>query len=112
MVTVLGVVGVLVVLFAAAVVATRQDQVLAPAPPDRRDLDLPAGPLSAVDLQRVRFGMALRGYRMSEVDEVLDRLGQQLHGRDAEIARLRALTGDEPAREDAAAGDDAAADGR
>ena len=40
---------------------------------------LPAdGPLGADDLRRVRFSLAFRGYRMSEVDALLDRLARQL----------------------------------
>ena len=32
----------------------------------------------SADLRRVRFSLAFRGYRMSEVDELLDRLASQL----------------------------------
>ena len=46
---------------------------------DRPDLDLPAsGPIRGADLRRVRFSLAFRGYRMSEVDALLDRLANQL----------------------------------
>lgn len=45
------------------------------APPDRHDVSLPAeGPITADDLRRVRFPLALRGYRMGEVDALLERL--------------------------------------
>src|ERR671921_2018337 len=45
---------------------------------DRPDAVVPAeGPLSAEDLRRVRFSIALRGYRMSEVDALLDRLARE-----------------------------------
>ena len=50
---------------------------------------LPDGHLTADDVGRVRFSVGLRGYRMDEVDAVLDRLGEALAERDAEIARLR-----------------------
>lgn len=86
----LGVLGVCLALFAAAVVAVREDEVLAPAERDRADLALPAGPVQAADLQRVRFAMTLRGYRMQEVDEVLDRLADELRVRDARLADLEA----------------------
>jgi DivIVA domain-containing protein len=88
-VTVLGVLGVLGVLFAAAVVATRADPLLADAPPDRPDLALPDGPLGGADVEDVRFSMALRGYRMSEVDAVLARLAAELDERDRRIAELQ-----------------------
>jgi DivIVA domain-containing protein len=46
---------------------------------DRPDLGLPeAGPIRGSDLRRVRFSLAFRGYRMSEVDSLLDRLASQL----------------------------------
>lgn len=87
MVTVLAVIAVLLVLFAAGVVATRNDVELADAPPDRADLALPAGPVRADDVRRVRFGVTLRGYRMSEVDALLERLAEQLEERaDAPVA--------------------------
>jgi DivIVA domain-containing protein len=45
---------------------------------DRPDADVPAtGQLSADDLRRVRFSLAFRGYRMSEVDALLDRLARE-----------------------------------
>ena len=36
------------------------------------------GPLTAQDLRRVRFSTAFRGYRMSEVDALLDRLAAEM----------------------------------
>lgn len=48
---------------------------------DRPDALVPAeGPLQGSHLRRVRFSLALRGYRMSEVDALLDRLAAQLEG--------------------------------
>ncbi len=89
-VTVLAILGVLAVLFVAAVLATREGPELADAPRDAPDLALPVGPLSADDVAEVRFDLALRGYRMSEVDEVLDRLAAELRARDERIAALEA----------------------
>jgi DivIVA domain-containing protein len=89
-VTLLGLLGVLAVLFGTAVLATRSDPLLAEAPPDRPDLELPDPPLAAADLERVRFSMAVRGYRMSEVDAVLDRLAAELADRDRRLAELGA----------------------
>jgi DivIVA domain-containing protein len=46
---------------------------------DRPDLGLPeSGPIRGDDLRRIRFSLAFRGYRMSEVDALLDRLASQL----------------------------------
>ena len=40
------------------------------------------------DLDRTRFGVGLRGYRMGQVDEVLDRVSRDLVQRDDYIADL------------------------
>ena len=39
---------------------------------------LPAGPLSSDDIGQLRFDQGLRGYRMDQVDEVIDALGARL----------------------------------
>jgi DivIVA domain-containing protein len=45
---------------------------------DRPDALVPAdGDITASDLRRVRFSLAFRGYRMSEVDALLDRLASE-----------------------------------
>jgi DivIVA domain-containing protein len=51
-------------------------------------VSLPEGPVSAGVLGRVRFAPALRGYRMDQVDAVLDRVGEELSARDARINEL------------------------
>lgn len=48
----------------------------------------PEGLLSADDVRAARFGTALRGYAMSQVDELLDRLAAEIAERDARIAEL------------------------
>jgi DivIVA domain-containing protein len=50
--------------------------------------DLPDGPLGAEDITSLRFGIALRGYAMGQVDDVLDRLAAEIAVRDARIAEL------------------------
>jgi DivIVA domain-containing protein len=46
---------------------------------DRADVRLPADrPVSGQDLRELRFNTALRGYRASEVDALIDRLADQL----------------------------------
>ena len=58
-----------------AVVATGRGGQLEEVFDDRPDARVPAdGPLRAEDLRRVRFSTAFRGYRMAEVDALLDRL--------------------------------------
>lgn len=62
-----------------AVVASGIGQGMSPVHPDRRDVTIPADrSLAGVDLRTIRFTTALRGYRMSEVDALLDRLASQL----------------------------------
>lgn len=59
------------------------------AVPDRAADQLPAHrPLRRADIEELRLPTALRGYRMAEVDEVLDRLGAELAQREARIAEL------------------------
>ncbi|MDI6911909.1 DivIVA domain-containing protein [Nocardioides sp.] len=72
-----------------AMVAAGRGAPLAEAYDDRPDAGVPAkGPLAAEDLRRVRFSLAVRGYRMSEVDALLDRLATQLEdGSDPEGER-------------------------
>ena len=88
MVTALALLAVAAVLFAATVLATRDRPQLSDAPPDSADLALPEGPLSADHVMAVRFATTLRGYRMSEVDAVLERLAEALRERDERIAAL------------------------
>ena len=47
-----------------------------------------AGQLVAEDVARIRLPVALRGYRMTEVDAVLDRLAVELEVRDRQLAEL------------------------
>ena len=90
MLTLLAVIGVLVVLFVAAVVATNTDEVLIDVLPDAPDLDLPTTAIQAEDLAALRFSQALRGYRMDEVDGVLERLSTELAARDRRLGALQA----------------------
>jgi DivIVA domain-containing protein len=70
---------VVAVMAGIAVVAAGRGGSMAEAFDDRPDARIPIdGPLTAQDLRRVRFSTALRGYRMSEVDALLDRLAAEL----------------------------------
>jgi DivIVA domain-containing protein len=70
---------VVLVMGGVAMVAAGKGAPLAPAYDDRPDALVPAqGDLSGADLRRVRFSLAFRGYRMSEVDALLDRLAAQI----------------------------------
>ena len=61
-----------------AMLAAGRGAPLAEVYDDRADVTVPAeGPVTADDLRRIRFSIALRGYRMSEVDALLDRLASE-----------------------------------
>lgn len=67
-----------------ALVAAGRGEPLAEVYDDRPDVVLPTdGPVSAAALRRVRFPLAFRGYRMAEVDALLDRVAAQLEERGA-----------------------------
>ena len=73
---------VVLVLGGVAVVATGRGGSMAETYDDRPDALVPVdGPLTARDLRRVTFSTAFRGYRMSEVDALLDRLAAELEQR-------------------------------
>jgi DivIVA domain-containing protein len=64
---------------AVAVVAAGFGGSMAEVYDDRPDSRVQAdGPLAGEDLRRVRFTTAFRGYRMSEVDALLERLALEL----------------------------------
>jgi DivIVA domain-containing protein len=66
------------------------------------------GALVAEDIPRIRLPIALRGYRMAEVDAVLDRLAAELEIRDAQLAeRDQRLAGTGPGRDGDTAGAEA-----
>ena len=63
--------------------------------PDRPDPALPeSGLLGRGAVDKVRFSVGARGYRMDEVDDVLDRLAYEIDVRERRIAELE---GGEPA---------------
>ncbi|MFF2013005.1 hypothetical protein ACFVWY_28585 [Streptomyces sp. NPDC058195] len=78
-----------------AVVGGGRTAILQDVAPERLTDPLPATrPVGRADLDALRLPVALRGYRMMDVDEALDRLGAELAERDARIAELEsALAG-------------------
>ena len=62
-----------------------------PAELDRSPVELPDDrPVAADDIRALRMSVAFRGYRMTEVDWLLEQFADALDERDAEIASLRA----------------------
>jgi DivIVA domain-containing protein len=105
------VLGLLVVgglLFLGASLLLGRGETQPPAEAGRSPVELPDDrPVVGDDVRALRISVALRGYRMSEVDWLVDQLAQVLDERDAEIAQLRAGTDrsaaarPDPARSDA-----------
>jgi DivIVA domain-containing protein len=110
------VVGVLVVgglLFLGASVLMGRAETQPPAELDRSPVELPDDrPVTADDIRALRISAAFRGYRMSEVDWLLDQFALVLEERDAEVAalteRLAARPEEPPAPKDQGTDDDAA----
>ena len=100
------VVGVLVVgglLFLGASMLMGRGETQPPAELDRSPVELPDDrPVTPDDVRALRISTAFRGYRMTEVDWLIDQFAQVLDERDAEIAQLRA---DRPGRHGAHAAD-------
>ncbi|CAA9442854.1 MAG: hypothetical protein AVDCRST_MAG66-4140 [uncultured Pseudonocardia sp.] len=90
----------------AALVFGRGEE-LPPLPPDATPTRLPARAIGAHHVRALRFPLALRGYRMTEVDWVLDRLAGELARVEAEraelVARIAELEATAAPRPDAAA---------
>jgi DivIVA domain-containing protein len=61
---------------------------------------MPASGVTADDVDSVKFTQTLRGYKTSEVDWVLDRLGQELDSLRGELATMRAAYGIDDDAED------------
>ncbi len=77
--------------FGVVTLLTGEDPGLAPAEPDGRALPLPNNrSLTESDLKAVRFDLAVRGYRMAQVDRVLRRTAYDLGYKDEMIAVLEA----------------------
>ena len=110
-----------IVLFAVGSLLFGRGEVLPPLPKATTATVLPASGVTGADVESVKFAQTLRGYKASEVDWVLDRLGRELDLLHGELAAVRAARGfdstadPDPAADpasdpDPAAGPDAAAD--
>ena len=74
-----------------AVVGGGESASLPEAVPDRFDDPLPPHrPVGREDVEALRFPLAVRGYRMANVDDALGRLGAEIAERDARISDLEA----------------------
>jgi DivIVA domain-containing protein len=87
------------VVFLLASVLFGRGEELPPLPPGASPTRLPASDVTAEDLRAVRFQMVLRGYKMSEVDWVLERLGTELDELRGRVADLEAQLADRTSAE-------------
>ena len=77
-----------VVFLLASVVFGRGEELPA-LPPGASPTRLPSSGVTAEDVRNIRFQLVVRGYKMSEVDWVLRRLGGELEDLRAEVDELR-----------------------
>jgi DivIVA domain-containing protein len=87
------------VVFLLASVLFGRGEELPPLPPGASPTRLPASDVTAEDLRAVRFQMVLRGYKMSEVDWVLERLGTELDELRGRVVDLEARLADRTSAE-------------
>ena len=76
------------VMFALAVFVFGRGEQLAPLSPRTSPTELPEHGMTGADVSTVKFAMALRGYRMSDVDWALERMAGEIDRLRAEIATL------------------------
>ncbi|WP_371630483.1 hypothetical protein OG892_26795 [Streptomyces sp. NBC_00341] len=83
-----------------AVIGGGRSAILQDVAPEQLTDPLPATrPVGRADVEALRLPVAVRGYRMTDVDEALGRLGAELAERDARIAELEsALAGAQATR--------------
>lgn len=79
------------VLFAIGTVLFGRGEVLPPLPRATTATVLPASGVTGADVDAVKFTQTLRGYKASEVDWVLDRLGRELDLLRGELAAVRGV---------------------
>jgi DivIVA domain-containing protein len=78
-----------IVLFGAASLLFGRGEPLPPLPRATTATVLPAFGITGTDVDAVKFTQVLRGYKTSEVDWVLDRLGRELETLRGQLAAIR-----------------------
>ena len=78
-----------IVLFGIASLLFGRGEQLPPLPVGTTATVLPAAGVTGADVEAVKFTQVLRGYKASEVDWVLDRLGAELDALRAEVEAMR-----------------------
>jgi DivIVA domain-containing protein len=82
-----------IVLFAVASLVFGRGETLPPLPRATTLTVLPASGVTGADVNALKFAQVLRGYKTSEVDWVLDRLGAEIDQLRGELASVRAAAG-------------------
>lgn len=82
-----------VLLFGIASLLFGRGEQLPPLPVGTTATVLPASGVTGADVDAVKFTQVLRGYKTSEVDWVLDRLGAELDALRAELEAVRSTPG-------------------
>ena len=82
-----------IVLFGLGSVLFGRGEPLPPLPRATTATVLPASGVTGADVDSVKFTQTVRGYKTSEVDWVLDRLGQELDLLRGQLAAVRAAHG-------------------
>jgi len=82
-------VAVVVAVVTAAAVLGRVDGSLADATTTMSHVPLPDDQLTPDDIDELRFDTAMRGYRMSQVDAVIERMRREIGDLDDELSRAR-----------------------
>ena len=99
-----------IVLFGAASLLFGRGEQLPPLPRGTTATVLPAYGVTGSDVDAVKFTQALRGYKTSEVDWVLDRLGQELDLLRGQLSSVHAAAAADVQAEDGDVGADVADD--
>lgn len=81
------------VLFGLGSVIFGRGETLPPLPRGTTATVLPASGVTGADVDALKFAQVVRGYKTSEVDWVLDRLGRELDAVRGELAAVRAAHG-------------------
>ncbi|HYO03970.1 MAG TPA: DivIVA domain-containing protein [Mycobacterium sp.] len=82
-----------IVLFGVGSVLFGRGERLPPLPRATTATVLPASEVAGADVDALKFSQTLRGYKASEVDWALERLGQELDQLRGQVAALRAAYG-------------------
>jgi DivIVA domain-containing protein len=89
-----------IVLFGAASLLFGRGEQLPPLPRGTTATVLPAYGVTGTDVDAVKFTQVLRGYKTSEVDWVLDRLGQELDQLRGQLSSVHAVAAAEVEADD------------